>query len=305
MRSLCGILNVSPKCYYAFLKGPREKDVRDDELMKLIKDRQESHGFNLGYRQMATQLSEDLGVKLNRKRIELLMRKSDSLSRVRRKKYSEEVYATRRAVKAMVIPDLLSRDFHSIAPRRRFVQDITYLPSLQGTWYLNTIEDLFNGEIVARKYSEHVDAQLCVDTVSLLIEALEGKTEGIILHTDAGTTYTSYVYRQNLKDHGIIQSMGEKASCYDNARMESLNGIIKTEAFYCRFGITRFKDKRIPLKDILSLADWYVDYYNNRRYKDSLGKRTPVEFRLVNPHGTYPALPRCTALAATKNLDIS
>ena len=49
--------------------------------------------------------------------------------------------------------------------------------------------------------------------------------EGCILHSDAGSTYTSYAYRELLLSFGIKQSMGKKLTCFDNARIESFNGV--------------------------------------------------------------------------------
>lgn len=95
-----------------------------------------------------------------------------------------------------------------------------------------------------------------------------------------------------VKAHGIRQSIGRVASCYDNAAMESLNGIIKTEALYCRFGKTRVKEKRVPIDDIVNAVIEFINRYNNERSKESLGGLSPVEFRLQNPKGTYPMVIR-------------
>ena len=59
-----------------------------------------------------------------------------------------------------------------------FVQDITYLPCLEGTLCLNSIEDLYNGEIVAWKISRHPDTQLVLDSLELLVERLEAGRRG-------------------------------------------------------------------------------------------------------------------------------
>ena len=58
---------------------------------------------------------------------------------------------------------------HSILERSqrsnvRLVVDITYLPVLEGTRYLNTIEELYN-EILAHVTGEQQDTKLCMDTV--------------------------------------------------------------------------------------------------------------------------------------------
>lgn len=148
VRGLCGIAGVSPKCFYQSLK-PKRKDVEDAVLLEEIAGMQEDHGQCLGYRKMAMELSKKLGIAVNEKRVERIMRDNGLLSNIRRRKYSEEVYAARRALKSLRIPGLIGRRFFSFLPRTRFVEDITYLPVIEGNLYLNTIEDMFNGEIVA------------------------------------------------------------------------------------------------------------------------------------------------------------
>ena len=254
-------------------------------LLEEIARMQEEHGRCLGYRKMAMELSKKLGIAVNEKRVERIMRENGLLSNVRRKKYSEEVYAARRALRSLRIPDLIGRRFFSFYPRTRFVEDITYLPALEGNLYLNTIEDMFNGEIVAWKISEHPDTKLCLDTVDMLASELGDAISGIILHSDCGSTYVSYAYREKLACLGIRMSMGSKGSCYDNAAMESLNGIIKTEALYSEFGKAAVNGKRVHRENIVRKVEWFIDYYNNRRCKKYLGKLPPVEFRKRNPNG--------------------
>ena len=88
-----------------------------------------------------------------------------------------------------------------------------------------------------------------------------------------------------MEEEGL--STERTAICYDNAAIESLNGIIKTEALYCRFGKTRVKDRRIPVAQLKSAVIEFIDYYNNRRPKRKLGFLSPGEFRKQNPKGTY------------------
>ena len=155
---------------------------------------------------------------------------------------------------------------------------------------------MFNGEIVAWRISEHPDTKLCLDTVDMLASELGDAISGIILHSDCGSTYVSYAYREKLASLGIRMNLGSKGSCYDNAAMESLKGIVKTEALYAEFGKAAVNGKRIPRKDIAGKEEWFIDYYNNRRCKRYLGKLPPVEFRLRNPNGT-----NIIAIDATKH----
>lgn len=285
MSLLCRIADVSRKSYYYHLKHPYP--ASDIRILDIIRDLQEEHKNSIGYRPMTRLVSEKYGKRVNRKRVRRLMKENDLLSAVRRRKWSDEVYAKRREMKASVPPDLINRRFFAMAPRRIMLEDITYLPGLEKTMYLNTIEDLYNGEILAYCISDSPNSQLCVDTIKQLCAVWGECFNGSIIHSDLGSSYISYEYRAELSHHGIRQSIGKVASCYDNAPMESLNGIIKTEALYNRFGKTKVKEKRIPIARILEAVTDFIPYYNNQRPKASNGGLSPVQFRMQNPRGTY------------------
>ena len=184
---------------------------------------------------MVDRIRDDYGVVLGGKKALRLMEEARALSAVRRKRFSEEYYLARRQMKEDAPPDLMGREFFSIEPYGRLVTDITYLTGSDETWYLSVVEDLFNGEILAWRIGEHCNTQLVVETVGML-ERIVGGVEGCILHSDGGSTYISYAYREILVSLGIRQSMGTKLTCFDNARVESFNGVLKTESLYCQFG---------------------------------------------------------------------
>ena len=285
MSLLCRIAEVSRKSYYYYRKHPCP--ASDTTITDLIRRLQDDHKGSVGYRPMTRLVSAQYGKCVNRKRVRRLMKENDLLSAVRRRKWSDEVYAKRREMKACLPRDLIKRDFFSLKPRTKMLEDITYLPGLEKTMYLNTIEDLYNGEILAYCISDSPNAKLCADTVDALCAAWGDCFRGTIIHNDLGSSYVSYEYWEAIKAHGIQQSIGRVATCYDNAPMESLNGILKTEALYCRFGKTRVKEKRVPIAQILEAVHSFINYYNNERPKASNGGLSPVQFRLQNPWGTY------------------
>ena len=280
---------MSPKCLYAHAKGPTKKEYTDQELKEKIKTLQDAFGHSLGYRKLSDRLEDDYEIKLSRKTVLRLAREAKALSSVRRRHFSEEYYLTRKQMKENAPPDLIKRDFFALKSFIRFVCDITYLTGSDETWYLSVIEDLFVGEIVAWKIGEHCTASLCVETVIMMKEVV-GNVSETILHSDGGSTYTSYAYRELLLSYGINQSMGMKLTCYDNARVESFNAVFKTEALYAYFGKTKVKERRVPVKELAARAEWFIPYYNKERKKDSLGKMTPVQYREINPMGTYPVI---------------
>ncbi|OTS10834.1 IS3 family transposase, partial [Acinetobacter pittii] len=78
-------------------------------------------------------------------------------------------------------------------------------------------------------------------------------------------------YQQQLKQHGLIQSMSRKGNCLDNAVIESFFGILKSECFHGeKFQSTDELEKTIRE---------YIHYYNHERIKVKLQGLSPVQYR--------------------------
>ena len=75
--------------------------------------------------------------------------------------------------------------------------------------------------------------------------------------------------------------------------MESLNGIIKTESLYCKFGKSNVENHKVSYTDLISEVTKFICYYNYERPKEALCGMSPIEFRKQNPHGKYlvPVMP--------------
>ena len=87
------------------------------------------------------------------------------------------------------------------------------------------------------------------------------KTEGLILHSDQGWQYQHFYYRNELKEHGIIQSMSRKGNCYDNSVMETFFGRLKTEIYYgCEMEYPSFNAFAGAIEE-------YINYYNNKGFR--------------------------------------
>ena len=99
MSLLCRVADVSRKSYYYHLKHPFS--VADAEITGVIRRLQTDHKGSIGYRPMTRLVSQECGKKVNRKRVRRLMKENDLLSAVRRRKWSDEVYAKRRELKAV------------------------------------------------------------------------------------------------------------------------------------------------------------------------------------------------------------
>ncbi|NUF86049.1 IS3 family transposase, partial [Acinetobacter seifertii] len=76
---------------------------------------------------------------------------------------------------------------------------------------------------------------------------------------------------QQLKQHGLTQSMSRKGNCLDNAVIESFFGILKSECFH--------GEKFQSIDELEKTIREYIHYYNHERIKVKLQGLSPVQYR--------------------------
>ncbi|WME24438.1 IS3 family transposase [Brachybacterium sp. GU-2] len=180
--------------------------------------------------------------------------------------------------------DLLNRDFTATAPNRVWVTDFTYVRTWAGFVYVAFVLDVFAQRIVGW----HASASKKVDLVMtpLRIALWQREREGtpvspgdLIHHSNAGSQYTAIRLTEHLALEGIAPSIGSVRDAYDNALMETVNGLFKTECVRTTvFHAGPFR----TLADVEFATAGWVDWYNNRRIHSSLGMLTPIEFETLH-----------------------
>ena len=95
--------------------------------------------------------------------------------------------------------------------------------------------------------------------------------DGLILHSDLGSQYTSYDFAEYVKKHKIVHSFSGKGNPYDNACIESFHSVLKKEEVnlvkYFDFGTAR-----------LAIFEYIESWYNRERIHSSLGYITSQEW---------------------------
>ena len=169
-------------------------------------------------------------------------------------------------------PNVLKRDFVAAKPNQKWVTDITYIRTQQGWAYLSTIKDLFDGFIIAYVLEPNNSIALVTQTLKQAKQK-EKVTDGLILHSDQGTQYTSQAYPVLVAEYNITLSMSHRGNCWDNAPMENFFGHLKEE-YLRHFKQTTFKDTE-------QLIDEYIYFYNYERIQLKT-RQTPYETRCLS-----------------------
>src|SRR5664279_3660058 len=207
---------------------------------------------------------------------------------VRRDKHVRTTIPAKDGIRA---GDLLNRDFTAPAPDRVWVTDFTYVRTWSPSWvYVAFIVDVYSQRILAWHASTSKATDLVLTPLRMALwqrdhEGTPVVAADLIHHSDAGSQYTSIRFTEHLDLEGIRPSIGSIGDAYDNALMESINGLYKAECIRT----TVFHDG--PYKTIADVeyatAGW-VDWYNNRRLHSTLGNVPPVEYEQAH----YAALNR-------------
>ena len=248
---MCRFFDVSRSGYYSFRK--RSKQLNQESL--LVGQIQACHNSGkymctYGCRRVQLWIERQYGKHYNYKTVWRVMHKYGLLSKIRRKRFVHCGEKTR------TYANLLNRNFHADRPNQKWVTDISYIPTKQGTLYLSVIRDLFDLSIVAYKTSTRQSIKLVLDTIRMAIEKEEVTAE-LLLHSDQGFQYASQSYFALTTQYGITPSMSRRANPYDNAMAENFFSILKSEC------IRLFKPETIH--EAQALIEGYIAFYNNDR----------------------------------------
>lgn len=153
-----------------------------------------------------------------------------------------------------------------------WVSDTTYLRSEEGWCYLATVMDLYSRRIIGWSVSKGNDSALVCEALRGAILTRGGKVpEGLMHHSDRGSTYAGAPYGRLLGSFKIKQSMSAKGNCYDNAAMESFYGRYKTSSVRGHIFVGEEQARTNAFE--------YIEvFYNRFRKHASLGYQSPAEF---------------------------
>jgi putative transposase len=176
--------------------------------------------------------------------------------------------------------DLLNRDFTAAAPNRTWVMDFTYCKTWTGFVYVAFVVDVYAQRIVGWHAATRKDTNLVMTPLRMALWQREREGHPVVAgkligHADAGSQYTSIRFTEHLELAGVRPSIGSVGDAFDNALMECVIGLFKTECI--RTTVFHAGPYR-TISDVEYATAGWVDWYNQRRLHSSLAMMSPVEF---------------------------
>ena len=209
-------------------------------------------------------LTDDMGYKVNQKRIGRLYYKIMGLQAIMPGKHT-----SRRCKDHKVYPYLL-RNLSVEGSNQVWAMDITYIPMKKGFMYLTAIIDLYSRYVVGWSVSNTMEAQWCKEVLETAID-IHGRPN--IVNTDQGSQFTSEVFVNAVLSKEIKLSMDGKGRAIDNAFIERLWRSVKYESVYLNPPATGL--------DLYKQLDYYFGYYNNQRRHQGIDNQIPAGRYLV------------------------
>jgi putative transposase len=265
--TMCRVLGVSSSGYYAWRsRSSSARALADAVLAEVITDIHIDSRRTYGAPRVHAELRLGHGIACGQKRVARLMRACGLQGVHRRKGFR----TTRRDPTAAPAPDLLERDFGAAEPDRKWVADITYIPTWSGFLYLAVAIDCFSRRVVGWAMRDHLRTELVMEALEMGLHTRR-PSPGLIHHSDRGCQYTSFAFGRRCREAGVAPSMGSVGDAFDNALAESFFATLECELIDRRSFRNRTEAR-------LGVFDFIEGFYNPRRRHSSLGQLSPAEF---------------------------
>ena len=255
---VCAVLELSRSSYYyAAVENKEAEVVRAIEAIA-------AQFPTYGSRRIAAQLRRaPYGLRVNRKRVQRIMRQQGLVCRKRkngvRTTNSRHAFARFENLVAELVIE---------RPDQVWVADLTYVRLGSGEFvYLAIVMDLFTRVIRGWSLSRGLGVEL---SLAALQQALsKGAPE--IHHSDQGVQYACPGYIETLQARRVQISMAEVGHAEQNGYAERVIRTIKEEEVY-------LNEYRSYEEALARIGDFIEAVYNRKRIHSSLGYLTPAEF---------------------------
>jgi len=243
---MCTLLEVSPSGYYDYRdrasSARANRNAAITEKIKAIHAR--SKGVYGSPRIQATLERE--GEKVAIGTVKKIMQREGLRSKLAPKRKNPKR-------ETAVSKNLLSEEGDPLKPNQAWSGDFTYVWTKEGWLYLASVMDLYSRRIVGWAFGKQATKELVIQALeagrphgagwpdrcrlsqdsAVLPKTMGVKhrkpAPGLIFHSDKGSQYTSYAFKDALERHQLRQSHAGTGNCFENAKKERFYRSLKGE----------------------------------------------------------------------------
>jgi putative transposase len=229
VKKMCQMFTISKSGYQHWkTREPSARQIWQERLKQRIFELYVEHNGMAGSPMITADLNDEPEFRgTSKNTVARLMRKM----KLKCKTIKKFVVTTDSNHNESVAPNLLNRKFNVKVPNTVWVSDITYLRIGRKWHYFTVFIDLFSRSVVGWDLSDSLKRHSFIKAFNkALIRRRPDK--GLMVHSDRGVQYASKEFKNNLENHGFIQSMSRKGDCWDNAVAESFFHTLKTQLIH-------------------------------------------------------------------------
>jgi len=197
---MCEVLGVSKSTYYqSFHKVESNRERTNKQLTKRIIEIYEESKKRYGAPKIHNVLEKE-GYYVSLKRVQRLMNEAGIRSIVIQQFRPQ-------SSKSLVVKrnNILDQDFTTKTLNEKWVSDITYIHTLRDSWcYLASVMDLHSKKIVGYSFGPTMTTDLILKALNNAYDT-QKPNEGLILHSDLGSQYTSEEFQNIKENYPILQ----------------------------------------------------------------------------------------------------
>ena len=260
---MCKVLEINRSTYYKKLHhttSKRELDNKklDEEIKTIYYETKKRYGAPKIHKALIAN-GRNASLKRVQRRMVYLGLRSIVIKKYRHYSSNKKVVEQK---------NILKQNFQTSGINKKWCTDITYIYTKKDGWtYLASVMDFYSKKIIGWSYGTSMTTELALKAVENACISVK-KLEGIILHSDLGSQYTSDLFEKYLSKHKIKHSFSRKGCPYDNACIESFHSLLKKEEVHHK--------SYIDSKDAYaSIFEYIESWYNHKRIHSSINYLTP------------------------------
>ncbi|WP_049690609.1 IS3 family transposase [Anaerococcus jeddahensis] len=262
-------IDLPKSTYYYEINKVDAVKIRNKNIENKISEIYNNHKGRYGVRRVYRELLNQ-GYTINHKKVQRIMHELKLFGKRPREKYHSY-----KGKVGKIADNIISRNFKADKPLQKWSTDVSQFNFPWGKCYISPILDMHTNEIISYDLSLSPNLE---QISNMLMKAFNKfpKLNSLILHSDQGWQYQHKYYINELKKHGIIQSMSRKGNCYDNSIMETFFGRLKNEVYY------GYEKSYSSFEEFSKAIEKYIYYYNNERIQKKTKWMPPTRYRLAS-----------------------